>query len=210
MPLIGKRSMSFKKSKGNTQNNHQVEQHNFHTRSMSTSSTVSHASSTGSNVKADSYNPLSLHPPLSFNTSPVLPEFDAESKAHIEGPGNSTHLSPEDFPTPTGEFYYNQDCRRKTYVYDQAVQWPLKDWQAVPPGLANVDEQEIAAQTTTRKLPNDQRRPPKDSNMSEMEMFVKRGEWKRKGIVFGLGSDYEEEQEEHFELPEQEPRFEFF
>ncbi|KAK8008759.1 hypothetical protein PG991_011310 [Apiospora marii] len=195
MPLIGKRSLSFKKSKGNMQNNHQVEQHNFHTRSMSTSSTVSHASSTGSNVKADSYNPLSLHPPLSFNTSPVLPEFDDESKAHIEG---------------SGEFYYNQDCRRKTYVYDQAMQWPLKDWQAVPPGLAQMDEQELAAQTTPRRLPNDQRRPPKDSNMSEMEMFVKRGEWKRKGIVFGLGSDHEDEQEEHFELPEQEPQFEFF
>lgn len=210
MPLLGKRSLSFKKLKGNMQNNHQVEQHNFHTRSMSTSSTVSHASSTGSNVKADSYNPLSLHPPLSFNTSPVLPEFDAESKAHLERSDNSTHLGPEDFPTPTGDFYYNQDCRRKTYVYDQAVQWPLKDWQAVPPGLAKMDEQEFAAQTTPRRLPNDQRRPPKDSNMSEMEMFVKRGEWKRKGIVFGLGSDYEDDQEEHFELPEQEPRFEFF
>jgi hypothetical protein len=177
---------------------------------MSTSSTISHASSTGSNVKANSYDPLSLHPPLSFNTSPVLPEFDTSSKSHHEDSGNTTHLSPEDLPTPTENFYYNQDCRRKTYVYDQAVQWPLKDWQAVPPGLANMAEHEFDAQTTPRKLPTDQRRPPKDSNLSEMDMFVKRGEWKRKGIVFGLGSDYEDEQEEHFELPEPEPRFEFF
>ncbi|KAK8122236.1 hypothetical protein PG984_010906 [Apiospora sp. TS-2023a] len=197
MPLIGKHSLHIKKSKGNMQISHPIEQHNnFHTRSMSTSSTVSHASSTGSNMKAD-FNPLSLHPPLAMNTSPVLPEFDAESKAHHGG---------------SGDFYYNQDCRRKTYVYDQAVQWPLKDWQAVPPGLAKMDEQEFAAQTTPRRLPNDQRRPPKDNNISEMEMFVKRGEWKRKGIVFGLGSDYEDEQEEHFELPlpEKEPHFEFF
>ncbi|KAK8851605.1 hypothetical protein PGQ11_014084 [Apiospora arundinis] len=209
MPLIGRRSLSFKKSKGNMQKSHQAEEH-FHTRSMSTSSTISHASSTGSNVKANSYDPLSLHPPLSFNTSPVLPEFDTSSKSHHEDSGNTTHLNPEDLPTPTENFYYNQDCRRKTYVYDQAVQWPLKDWQAVPPGLANMAEHEFDAQTTPRKLPTDQRRPPKDSNLSEMDMFVKRGEWKRKGIVFGLGSDYEDEQEEHFELPEPEPRFEFF
>ncbi|KAK8072293.1 hypothetical protein PG996_005641 [Apiospora saccharicola] len=179
MPLIGKHSLNIKNSKGNMQISHPIEQHNnFHARSMSTSSTVSHASSTGSIMKAD-FNPLSLHPPLAMNTSPVLPEFDAESKAHH---GGST------------------------------VQWPLKDWQAVPPGLAKMDEQEFAAQTTPRRLPNDQRRPPKDNNMSEMEMFVKRGEWKRKGIVFGLGSDYEDEQEQHFELPlpEKEPHFEFF
>lgn len=100
-----------------------------------------------------------------------------------------------------GEVYFNKDKRRKTYVYDQQLQWPLKDWQAVPPGLAGMSEDEIQAHTASRTTAPSQRRPQRE-DMSDLDMFVKRGAWKRRGIVFEPTTDIDFEQERHFELPE--------
>jgi hypothetical protein len=206
MPSAGSRTFFHRKSsKASIPKVLDIEpQQTYHARSMSTSSTsssVSHTSSVGSSLKSMSFDPLSLHPPLSLNASPCIAQEHQIEEEHIN---NTTTQSPSDDQEP---FYYNKDCRRRTSVYDNAIQWPLKDWQAVPPAeLADLSNAQTMTPTTP--APADQRRPPKEG-MSAMDMFVKRGDWKRRGIVFELDSDAEDEQEQHFELPDSHTEFPF-
>ncbi|KAI0125277.1 hypothetical protein BJ170DRAFT_498040 [Xylariales sp. AK1849] len=209
-------TLFHKKSRGSLRRKHTDEERSFaqHARTMSvwsqtTASSSSSTVSTGSHRTAASYDPLSLHPPMSLNASPKLVDFDEDVFPDVrEQHDDSTEDMPEASPyspLSEGSYYFNQDARRRTYVYDQQIQWPLKDWQAVPPGLADVDNVEgVKRQTTSRTVSStsisSHRRPPKEA-MNELDMFVKRGEWKRRGIVFGLGSDEEEDQMQHFELP---------
>ncbi|KAK6086069.1 hypothetical protein SCUP515_00429 [Seiridium cupressi] len=173
-----------------------------HSRSMSTTSSISTSSSTlSSQSKSRSYDPLSLHPPLSFNTSPVIQEDEEEEEEH-QNHEHQSNADYDDLESPL-EYYFNQDKRRRTYVYDQNVQWPLKDWQSVPPGLATTDDNEMRRHTVPRTDSSSstlsQRRPLKET-MSPLEAYVKRGEWKRRGIVFGLDETGEDEQTKHFEV----------
>lgn len=172
-----------------------------HLRTMSTSSSVSRSSSTGSHTKATAYDPLALHPPLFLNTSPMISEYDEDTHDKVEHEDNHSEIQDSGYSSEES-VYYNQDKRRRTYVYDQQLQWPLKDWQTVPPGLANMSEDDFNSHMApcTTSNSSSQRRPSKEA-MSESDMFVKRGDWKRRGIVFGLSSDAEDEQSQHFELP---------
>jgi hypothetical protein len=199
MPATGNRTFFHRKSsKASIPKVLDIEpQQTYHARSMSTSSTsstVSHTSSVGSSMKSMSFDPLSLHPPLSLNASPCIArEHQIEEEHH----DNTSH---QEASGGQEQFYYNKDSRRRTYVYDNEVQWPLKDWQSVPSN--------VQTETPTTPAPADHRRPPKEG-MSAMDMFVKRGDWKRRGIVFELDSDAEDEQEQHFELPDSHSEFPF-
>ena len=206
MPTNGNRTFFHRKSsKASIPKVLDIEpQQAFHARSMSTSSTsstVSHTSSVGSSLKSMSFDPLSLHPPLSLNASPCI------AREHQIEEEHNAHTTNQEASGEEGQFYYNKDNRRRTYVYDDAVQWPLKDWQAVPPAeLADLSSAQ--PETPTTPAPASHRRPPKEG-MSAMDMFVKRGDWKRRGIVFELDSDAEDEQEQHFELPDSQTEFPF-
>lgn len=173
-----------------------------HTRSFSTSSTISTTSSTVSHSKPHAYDPLSLHPPLSFNTSPVIEED--ESEVHHE----HRQLSDSDYDDAESPLNYyfnnnnhsnNADHQRRSY--DQTAQWPLKDWQPIPPALADVDEEQHTGQGTSRtsSSASSQRRPPKET-LNQLNEFVQRGDWKRRGIVFGLDELALQEQARHFEV----------
>jgi hypothetical protein len=205
-------SLFHRQSKCSLRREAHAEEYGFHnhSRAMSTSSTVSRCSSTGSHTKATSYDPLSLHPPLCLNASPIISEDDEiyaevprqEDRQYLRPPQTASNDSRSSSEySSEGEVYFNQDKRRRTYVYDQQVQWPLKDWQPVPPGLASMSEDEITAHAATRTNATSQRRPPRE-DMSDLDMFVKRGAWKRRGIVFEPTSDIDYEQTQHFELPE--------
>lgn len=171
-----------------------------HTRSMSTTSTCSTSSSTLSHSKPHSYDPLSCHPPLAFNTSPVIQEDDSEEQHDEEQQPSGSDCDDTDSPL---EYYFTQDRRRRTYVYEQEQQWPLKDWQTIPPGLVNMSNEQHKRRTVPRTTSSSStaspRRQPQDF-ISPMDEFVKRGDWKRRGIVFGLDDAAAEEQTRHFEV----------
>ncbi|KAI1844996.1 hypothetical protein JX265_008419 [Neoarthrinium moseri] len=197
---MGASSLFHKRSKGSMSRKASISEEQpitKHSRSMSTSSTISSTSSTASR---HCYDPLSLHPPLSINTSPMIPELDEDGCGNF-GQRRPSYWEPESprSSTSTGSPYINHDRRRNTYVYDQHLQWPLKDWQAVPPGLADMNEDEIRAYTAPRSMSTSsatsQRRPRKEGSAA-----LSRGEWKRRGIVFQLDSEGEDEQTRHFEV----------
>ena len=173
-------------------------------------------SSTESHRKPGSFDPLSLHPPLELNASPLFDEEryqeDGEREHRFFGlrasPQTESHIqgSPESSPIKGRG---DSPTHRISYIYDRAAQWPLKDWQTVPPGLANVDELSEPITVTPlapRPVHSHRRRRPTggESPGSESEdpaaFYVRRGDWKRRGIVFHLSDAAEEEQERHFEI----------
>ncbi|KAI1379981.1 hypothetical protein F4677DRAFT_300858 [Hypoxylon crocopeplum] len=179
-----------------------------HARKWSTSSTVSQTSTTSSHDRL--YDPLSLHPPLSLNTSPhIIPEYDELKYQEDEEREQSFFNQPRyagDHIQNSAEYspvkgHFSRPSLGKPYVYDQSIQWPLKDWQAIPPGLAELDSSANSSPAGSPTRPTNHRRRPTEW-MNERDAMLKRGEWKRRGIVFHLDSENEEEQEQHFELPE--------
>ncbi|KAI1105986.1 hypothetical protein F4804DRAFT_302569 [Jackrogersella minutella] len=212
MPSFSRTTLFPKRSKGSMQGRKDSvdEQAASHSRTWSTSSTVSQASSTASHDRL--YDPLSLHPPLSLNTSPhIISEYDElryledlESERHFfdqphhteEHINNSTEYS----PVKSRGRHRRRPSEARPYVYDQGTQWPLKDWQAIPPGLAELDSSPSSSSESPTQLTNHRRRPT--DWMNDRDAMLKRGEWKRRGIVFHLHEGAEHEQEQHFELPE--------
>ncbi|RYO88391.1 hypothetical protein DL762_003777 [Monosporascus cannonballus] len=190
----------------------------LHTRKVSLSGSLA---STGSRSSTESHrkpsrsgslDPLSLHPPLNINSSPHFDEErhheDEERESRFLNraqPRAEDHIqdSPEYSPIKGENSYFHCDRnRRMAYVYDQTAQWPLKDWQTIPPGLTEMGDGDSSS-TPTMPLalpprPSNQRRPT--NWMDDPGFCVKRGDWKRRGIVFHLDPSAEEEQERHFEL----------
>ncbi|KAK7751112.1 hypothetical protein SLS62_006941 [Diatrype stigma] len=183
------------------------------------SSTESHRSKPGGGGGwGASFDPLSCHPPLCINTSPHFDEdryredSEREDRFFNQTQRAQDHYqdAPELSPVKGENCFFHRDNRRRiTYVYDQATQWPLKDWQTIPPGLADIDD--LSSEPTTpltprppssRTRPDDQKRPVDWMTRDPGSFFVKRGEWKRRGIVFHLDDDAEEEQERHFPIEE--------
>ncbi|KAI1080544.1 hypothetical protein F5B20DRAFT_103213 [Whalleya microplaca] len=208
-------STLFHKKSKNSLSSKKSEERSLHTRKWSTSSTISR-SSTGSHEKLASYDPLCLHPPLSINTSPhIIPEYDEDRYREEEEREsrffNQTHHavdhiqdSAEYSPIKGKNCFFARPVKGKPYVYDQNIQWPLKDWQTIPPGLAEMDEMDSSPEQSPQS-PTLQRRST--GWMNDRNALIQRGEWKRRGIVFHLGSHEEEEQEQHYELPERESYF---
>ncbi|KAI1392545.1 uncharacterized protein F4822DRAFT_425749 [Hypoxylon trugodes] len=209
-------TLFHKKSKSSLRGgNYSFEDHaSAHARKWSTSSTASHASSTASGHDR-MYDPLSLHPPLSLNTSPhIIPEYDEvryqedeerehrffNQTRHVE---DHIQDSAAYSPVKGQNCYFQRPAGGRPYIYDQTVQWPLKDWQAIPPGLAELDSSASSASSSSAGSPtrptNHRRRPTEW--MNDRDALLKRGDWKRRGIVFHLDSEEEQEQEQHFELP---------
>ncbi|KAI1804773.1 hypothetical protein F4811DRAFT_518355 [Daldinia bambusicola] len=212
---LNKSSLFHKKSKSSLHSRKDsIEEHSTsHTRKWSTSSTVSTASSS---PDARLYDPLSLHPPLSLNTSPnIIPEYDEARydeeeererrflERRPQHPAEHMDNAAEYSPLKGRNCFFARPTGGRPYVYDQSVQWPLKDWQTIPPGLAELDSS-TPSSPSSPSSPTQQptfRRRPTDW-MNERDALFKRGDWKRRGIVFHLDSDEEREQEQHFELPE--------
>jgi hypothetical protein len=175
------------------------------------SSNVSRSSSIASHKSPGSFDPLRSHPPLLSNTSPrPIPEyeevFEPDTLERDEAYRRLTHKvyedsSPEASPSKDGDSYLGRS-RRRTYVYDQTIQWPLKDWQTIPPGLADmqVHEADVAVRSAPKVPPTNHLRTPREE--TAIDMLVKRGDWKRRGIVFKLDEKQEDEQMQRFELPE--------
>ncbi|ORY67262.1 uncharacterized protein BCR38DRAFT_407255 [Pseudomassariella vexata] len=197
-------TLFHKKSKSSMrQRQTHADEHTFsHSRTTSNSSNSSNTShiSSGSYTKPNCYDPLSLHPPMALNTSPcIIPEDDEAvygDEKEQQDPFKQSRTSNHDTQNPAPSSPIKS--RRNTHVYGLKLQWPLQDWQEIPPGLAEMSEADVNAQASPRS-PTSQRRPPKE-HISDIEMFVKRGEWKRKGIVFHLDADAQEEQVQSFEL----------
>jgi hypothetical protein len=180
-------------------------------RTLSLSSNISRTSSIASHKSPGSFDPLRSHPPLLSSSSPrPIPEyeevFEQDNSERDEAYRRLTHgayedSSPESSPSKDADSYLGRS-RRRTYVYDQTIQWPLKDWQTIPPGLANMEvhEADVAVRSASKVPPTNHLRTPQE--MSDMDMLVKRGDWKRRGIVFKLDENDEEQQMQHFELPE--------
>ena len=165
--------------------------------------------SSDTDCSARSFNPLHSHPPLHMNASPISEakfvdiEEDSgddhkmfQNLQHIKSISEFSADSDDDSisSTPTSS-------RRMTYVYDQNTQWPLKDWQTIPPGLATASASLEESEFTTPLRPrpaNHQRRPPVPAN--EHDTFVKRGSWKRRGIIFNADASSDEENSMHFDL----------
>ncbi|KAI0534380.1 hypothetical protein GGR58DRAFT_61390 [Xylaria digitata] len=183
-----------------------------HIRKWSSSSTLSQASSESSHrSRADSYNPLSLHPPLSLNTSPhIIPEYDMvryqEDEERESRFFNQTRYAEDhiqdlaEYSPVKGKNCYFEGSKARPYQYDQDSQWPLKDWQTIPPGLSEPSSSNSSTAPSPTRLDAPRRR---DADwMNDADAFVKRGAWKRQGIIFHLDERDENWQEQHFELPE--------
>ncbi|KAI2634919.1 hypothetical protein GGS26DRAFT_530600 [Hypomontagnella submonticulosa] len=179
-----------------------------HARKWSTSSSVSQTSTaTCASHETRLYDPLSLHPPLSLNTSPhIIPEYDEarfredELERQNSYFDQATPRAVEYSPAKDHESYFTRPASGRPYVYDQSIQWPLKDWQAIPPGLAELDSSASSPANSPTRPIGHRRRPT--NWMNDRDALLKRGDWKRRGIVFHLDEDDEEQQEQHFELPE--------
>ncbi|RWA13102.1 hypothetical protein EKO27_g1983 [Xylaria grammica] len=183
-----------------------------HIRKWSSSSTISHASSESSHrQRSDSYNPLSLHPPLSLNTSPhVIPEYDMvrykEDEERETRFFNQTRYAADhiqdlaEYSPVKGKNCYFEGSKARPYQYDQDSQWPLKDWQTIPPGLSEPSSSSSSTASSPTRLDTPRRR--NTDWIDDTDAFVKRGAWKRQGIVFHLDERDEDWQEQHFELPE--------
>ncbi|KAI4870293.1 hypothetical protein F4820DRAFT_443412 [Hypoxylon rubiginosum] len=213
---LNKSTLFHRKSKSNLsgRNNSLDDPATLHARKWSTSSTVSQASSTTSSHDR-LYDPLSLHPPLSLNTSPhIIPEYEEDAyredeeresrffNQRLHHAGEHIRDAAAYSPVQGHNCYFARPAAGgKPYVYDQGVQWPLKDWQAIPPGLATLGSSAASSPASSPTRPADHRRRPTDW-MNDGDALLKRGDWKRRGIVFHLGNDEEELQERHFELPE--------
>ncbi|XXH03126.1 Cytochrome oxidase assembly [Hypoxylon texense] len=211
---LNKSTLFHRKSKSNLsgRNNSLEDSSTLHARKWSTSSTVSQTSSTTSSHDR-LYDPLSLHPPLSLNTSPhIIPEYEEdmyredeerESRFFNQRHHAEEHIqdSAEYSPIKGHNCYFVRPMGGKPYVYDQGVQWPLKDWQAIPPGLAELDSSAASSPAESPTRPMNHRRRPTNW-MNDRDALLKRGDWKRRGIVFHLDNEDEEQQEQHFELPE--------
>jgi hypothetical protein len=193
--------------------NQEDQRHSRKSSSSSSSSTNSQASSSGSqHRKGDDYNPLSLHPPLSINTSPhIEPEYDVaryqEDEERESRFFNQTGHA-EDRIRNLAEYSHNKgkNCifegtEAKPYVFDRASkQWPLKDWEPLPPGLSEASSSNASTVSSPTRPTASGRR--NTDWMDDRDVFVKRGSWKRQGIVFHLDEDDQDLQEQHFELPE--------
>ncbi|KAI1246542.1 hypothetical protein MGN70_013442 [Eutypa lata] len=208
-----------KSSKGSLFRKAQVEGGELPTHRRKTSLASSLAStvtrsSTESHRKPGSFDPLSLHPPLSINTSPQFDEEryreDTERESRFFNPTRRAedHYqdSPEYSPVKGENCFFRRDGHKRiTYVYDQTTQWPLKDWQTIPPGLAHIDDM---SEPTTPLTPrpashhNNHQKRPVQWMTDDPSFYVQRGEWKRRGIVFHLDDAAEEEQEQHFPIDE--------
>ncbi|KAI1272706.1 hypothetical protein F5Y07DRAFT_288226 [Xylaria sp. FL0933] len=211
MASITKSSFFHKKSKNSFSKPTNPEEQT-HIRKWSCSSTVSHASSEASyRHKPDGFNPLSLHPPLNLNTSPhIVPEYDIvryrEDEERESRFFNQTRYAQDhiqdlaEYSPVKGHNCYFEGPRTRSYHYDQDSQWPLKDWQAIPPGLSEPGSSSSSTVSSPTR-PDVPRRRNADW-MDDSDVFVKRGEWKRRGIVFHLDERDEEWQERHFELPD--------
>ncbi|KAJ3580328.1 hypothetical protein NPX13_g243 [Xylaria arbuscula] len=210
MSPITKSSFFHKRSKSSFCKPSNPEESN-HVRKWSSCSSMSEASSTGSHrTTADSLNPLSCHPPLSLNSSPhVIPEFDMvryqEDEERENRFFNQTRHAEDhiqdlmEYSPVKGHNCYLERPTTRPYQYNQDSQWPLKDWQTIPPGLSNSSSPSSSAASSPTRLDVPRRRYP---DMIGGNDPLKRGAWKRRGIVFGLDQRDEEFQERHFELPE--------
>lgn len=186
-------SLFHKKSKSNLRSKVVIsEPFNFvhHNRTMSTSSTSSTGSST---TKVRSYDPLSSHPALSLNAGPVA----VGERAQHEAQSHQQHAS----MASRDSDFYNREVR--PYAYEQDAQWPLKDWQAAPPALTNATEDDAhhnqpSSDDSLSSSPN-QNRPARDE--SPADSYVRRGDWKRRGIIFGLDQANTMEQMRQYENP---------
>jgi hypothetical protein len=211
MAYLTKSSLFHKKSKNSLCKSCTSEEQT-HVRKWSSSSTISQASSEATlRSRVNRFNPLSLHPPLSLNISPrITPEYDMvryqeedEREARFF---NQTHYAEDHIQDLTeyspikGKNCYFEGPATRPYQYNQEAQWPLKDWQTIPPGLSEPSSADSSAASSPTQ-PNIPRRRNADW-MDDANVFVKRGAWKRQGIVFHLDQDDEAWQEQHFELPE--------
>ncbi|KAI0019100.1 hypothetical protein F4780DRAFT_467337 [Xylariomycetidae sp. FL0641] len=205
-PLFHKKSKSSLFSKPSS-----GEEGGSHGRKWSLSSNASRSSSESSQVR---YNPLSLHPPLSLNTSPKLTEHDMARYEEDEDRENrffnqtrhaNDHIQElAEYSPVKGKNCYFERPQGGLYTHDQSSQWPLKDWP-IPPGLAKQDVPSTETSPFTHPV-----RPSRPSGhqrrntdwMDDNDVFVKRGDWKRRGIVFHLDPQDADLQEQHFELPE--------
>jgi hypothetical protein len=223
MVHIRKSSLFHKKSKSSLSNKSGDSEERKHTRKWSSSSTVSHVSSSANSsfrhrTTTDSYNPLSLHPPLRLNISPhVIPEYDMaryqedeerEARFFNQTRHADDHIQDmAEYSPVKGKNCYFQGSTTKsyTYTYDQDSQWPLKDWQTIPPGLSSDSSSASSSAHTSAATSPTQLSTPRRRNadwMNDTDVFVKRGAWKRQGVVFQLIEEDEGLQEQHFELPE--------
>jgi hypothetical protein len=195
-----------------------------HVRSLSESSASSRASSdsqdsTISSCKVQPFSPLFSHPPLSLNASPSLP--DDQEVAWRQGVGRESSRIPDEEPVSSAPAYTHtkshsysgRNPSEREYFYDQGAQWPLKDWQTIPPGLVEASyfdlmgsssssEDEVIA-TPLRPRPAKHQRAMTEPTLElvESDLVVKRGAWKRRGIVFQMDPEAAADEERHFELP---------
>ncbi|KAI0402427.1 hypothetical protein F4802DRAFT_575703 [Xylaria palmicola] len=210
MAYLAKSSLFHRKSKNGFPKPSNPEEQG-HIRKWSSSSTISQASSEASHRRANRYNPLSLHPPLSLNTSPhILPEYDMaryqedeerEARFFHQTRYAEDHIQDlAEYSPIKGKNCYFEGPKTRPYQYNQESQWPLKDWQTIPPGLSEPNSSDSSAASSPTRLDVPRRRNA--SWMDDTDVFVKRGAWKRQGIVFQPDEDDEEFLEQHFELPE--------
>lgn len=211
MSSITKSSFFYKKSKSSFCKPSNPEEQT-HIRKWSSCSSMSEASSTSSRrTRADSLNPLSCHPPLSLNSSPhVVPDFDMvryreDEEREVRFFNQTRHAEDhiqdlmEHSPVKGQNCYFERPSTRP-YQYDQESQWPLKDWQTIPPGLTDSGSSPSSSVASSPTRLNVPRR--RNLDLAEGCDSLKRGAWKRRGIVFHLDQRDEELQERHFELPE--------
>ncbi|KAK5635751.1 hypothetical protein RRF57_011463 [Xylaria bambusicola] len=210
MSSITKSSFFRRKSKSSFCKLNNPEEQN-HIRKWSSCSTMSEASSASSHrTRSDSVNPLSLHPPFNLNASPtVIPEFDMvryqedeerEARFFNQTRHAENHIQDMTEYSPVkGHNCYFEGPKARPYQYDQDSQWPLKDWQTIPPGLTEPVSSTSSAASSPTRLDVPRRR---NTNRLADNDVLKRGAWKRRGIVFHLDERDEEMQELHFELPD--------
>ncbi|KAI1816154.1 hypothetical protein GGS20DRAFT_263178 [Poronia punctata] len=212
MVHINKPSLFQRRSKS-ISSKHSDTEEKRHTRNKSSPSTLSSSTNVHHSKTTDGYNPLSLHPPLRLNTSPHVIEYDMmryqedeEREARFFNTNQTRHVQDHIQDMAVYSPIKGRNCYFQSPVSSESSQWPLKDCPEASPGLAS-DSGSFSSSATseTSSSPTTQSSSPRRRNaewMNETDVFVKRGAWKRQGVVFELDERDAEFQENHFELPE--------
>ncbi|KAI2632822.1 hypothetical protein GGS21DRAFT_143913 [Xylaria nigripes] len=197
MSSVVRSSLFHKKSKSSLRSTETEDRKSIRKQSICSIS----ASETSRRHKLDSLNPLSLHPPLSLNASPQATEYDLaryeedeerETRFFRQTQYANDHIQGlSEFSPIKGENCYFDGARTRHYAEEE--EWPLKNNWSGTSSLAS----SATASPTEAAIPK--RRNADWAN--DRDVFIKRGAWKRQGIVFGLQEKDEEWQEQHFELP---------
>jgi len=192
-----------------------------HKRHISTSSDVSRASSSGSDTatrgNSVEWDPLRLHPSMVVDSSPhMLPR----GRRYYHQDPTTEHTLEHDHPQPAAQPGLSLEIHDGFDFGFGKPQAVPEDEDITPRPSAPKSEADLHRRRRRRRdankeagggqewgpggvdgFPSSTSRPLPPAGFDEADYFIKRGGWKRRGIVFSRGDDEQEGEDDCFGIP---------